>query len=81
MEMLRDVSFLLLDFFFEGLFLLSRETAGSLSQTFLQLWALTDINEDSIAFFEESKFESSKPNLNNSSVIVDLNTNRLFANN
>lgn len=73
-----DESLLLFDLFFESLLLGSSVVAGALSQALLQFWALADVNKDLVAFVEEAESEGTETDLNNSSVVNDLDSDWLL---
>ena len=74
----RNEPLLFLEFLFQSLFSGFVVTAETLSKTLLKFGALTDLIQDLIALLEETQPKSSKTTLHKSSVVVNLETNRLL---
>ena len=80
LQMRWNESLLLFVFFLASLLLLLSEVAGSLCKTFFEFWTLAYINEDLVAFVEETKSEGAQTDLDDCSVINDLDSGWLICN-
>lgn len=80
LQMRWNESLLLFVFFLASFFLQLSEVAGSLGETLFEFWTLAYINEDLVAFVEETKSEGAQTDLDDCSVINDLDSGWLICN-